>query len=469
MSAMMTLHQATQWMPGARLVGENKVVVLRVHTDTRTVEPGDLFVALQGERYDANEFLQEAQQRGAVGVVCHAGLRADLYPAGLPRIEVADTKAALQSLATTWRARFTLPVIAVTGSNGKTTVTQMLAAILEAQCPGGAALATRGNFNNDIGVPLTLLRLRAGHRMAVVELGMNHQGEIATLAAMAQPTVALVNNAQREHLEFMQTVQAVARENGSVVASLPADGVAVVPADGAFTALWQDLAGPRRGGRFAPVGWGAPGGEHWGGTHWEHGGWQVRAQGMGVHLHYRLSIAGRHNVKNSLAAAACALAAGVSASAVEQGLQAFQPVKGRSRALEIAEQERTGTPVGGTYTAKPGSVRAAIDVLADLPGPRILVLGDMGEVGHEGPAFHAEAGRYALAKGIDQLLAHGNLVRSAVDVFPGARHFESMDELNDAVLAGLPHASSVLVKGSRFMRMERVVEAVVAHFSNGEP
>ncbi len=469
MSAMMTLHQATQWMPGARLVGENKVVVLRVHTDTRTVEPGDLFVALQGERYDANEFLQEAQQRGAVGVVCHAGLRADLYPAGLPRIEVADTKAALQSLATTWRARFTLPVIAVTGSNGKTTVTQMLAAILDAQCPGGGALATRGNFNNDIGVPLTLLRLRAGHRMAVVELGMNHPGEIATLAAMAQPTVALVNNAQREHLEFMQTVQAVARENGSVIASLPADGVAVVPADDEFTALWQDLAAPRRCVRFALSGGDSQDEMHCVETHWEHGGWQVRAQGMGAHLHYRLSIAGRHNVKNSLAAAACALAAGVSASAVEQGLQAFQPVKGRSRALEIAVQGRERTLVDDTYNANPDSVRAAIDVLADLPGPRILVLGDMGEVGHEGPAFHAEAGRYALAKGIDQLLAHGNLVRSAVDVFPGARHFESMDELKDAVLAGLPHASSVLVKGSRFMRMERVVEAVVAHFSNGEP
>ena len=468
MSAMMTLHQATQWMPGARLVGENKVVVLRVHTDTRTIEPGDLFVALKGERYDANDFLQEAQQRGAVGVVCHAGLRADLYPAGLPRIEVADTKAALQSLATTWRARFTLPVIAVTGSNGKTTVTQMLAAILEAQCPGGAALATRGNFNNDIGVPLTLLRLRAGHRMAVVELGMNHPGEIATLAAMAQPTVALVNNAQREHLEFMQTVQAVARENGSVIASLPADGVAVVPADDEFTPLWQDLAAPRRCVRFALSGGDSQDEMHCVETHWEHGGWQVRAQGMGAHLHYRLSIASRHNVKNSLAAAACALAAGASAAAVEQGLQAFQPVKGRSRALEIAVQGRERTLVDDTYNANPDSVRAAIDVLADLPGPRILVLGDMGEVGHEGPAFHAEAGRYALARGIDQLLAHGDLVRSAVDVFPGARHFESMDELNDAVLAGLPHASSVLVKGSRFMRMERVVEAVVAHFSNGE-
>jgi len=468
MSAMMTLHQATQWMPGARLVGENKVVVLRVHTDTRTIEPGDLFVALQGERYDANNFLQEAQQRGAVGVVCHAGLRADLYPAGLPRIEVADTKTALQSLAAAWRARFELPLIAVTGSNGKTTVTQMLAAILDAQCPGGGALATRGNFNNDIGVPLTLLRLRAGHRMAVVELGMNHPGEIATLAAMAQPTVALVNNAQREHLEFMQTVQAVARENGSVIASLPADGVAVVPADDEFTALWQDLAAPRRCVRFALSGGDSQDEMHCVETHWEHGGWQVRAQGMGVHLHYRLSIAGRHNVKNSLAAAACALAAGVSASAVEQGLQAFQPVKGRSRALEIAVQGRERTLVDDTYNANPDSVRAAIDVLADLPGPRILVLGDMGEVGHEGPAFHAEAGRYALAKGIDQLLAHGNLVRSAVDVFPGARHFESMDELKDAVLAGLPHASSVLVKGSRFMRMERVVEAVVAHFSNGE-
>ena len=457
MSAMMTLQQAAAWLPGAQLHGDGSVSVLRVHTDTRTVEAGDLFVALKGERYDANEFLRDAQQRGAVAVVCHAGLDSACLPEGLARIEVPDTKAALQALAKAWRAQFTLPVIAVTGSNGKTTVTQMLASILDAQCPNGAALATRGNLNNDIGLPLTLLRLRASHRMAVVELGMNHPGEIALLANMAQPTVALVNNAQREHLEFMQTVHAVAEENGSVLSALPKSGVAVFPADDAFTALWQDLAAPRKVALFALTQAGA---------HWARGAWQVQAQVSGVHLNYTLSIAGQHNVKNSLAAAACALAAGASPEAVEQGLQAFVPVKGRSRALEMVVDGRERTLIDDTYNANPDSVRAAIDVLAELPGPRLLVLGDMGEVGHEGPAFHAEAGRYAKAKGIEHLLALGELARVAVDVFPGAQHFATVDGLNDAVMALVPHVGSMLVKGSRFMRMERVVESVVAHFSS---
>jgi len=468
MSAMMTLQQATQWMAGARLIGDGAVPVQRIHTDTRTVEPGDLFVALKGERFDANAFLSEAQLRGAVAVICHADLDAVRLPAGLPRIEVQDTMLALQALATGWRAQFDLPLIAVTGSNGKTTVTQMLASILDAQCPDGTSLATRGNFNNDIGVPLTLLRLRPTHRMAVVELGMNHPGEIAVLAGMAKPTVALVNNAQREHLEFMQTVRAVAAENGSVIAALGPQGVAVIPADDEFSALWQDLASPRRVVRFALDMPAADDVLSCSQAHWSHGGWQVRAQGLGVALNYRLNIAGRHNVKNSLAAATCALAAGVTSQAVERGLQNFVPVKGRSRAMEIAVQGRERTVVDDTYNANPDSVRAAIDVLAELPGPCMLVLGDMGEVGQEGPAFHAEAGRYAYAKGIDQLLTLGELTQSATDVFPGARHFDSVEDLNDAVLTGLPHVGSMLVKGSRFMRMERVVESVVAHFSIGE-
>ena len=467
MSTMMALQFAAACLPGSRLVGDAATQVVRVHTDTRTIEFGDLFIALRGERYDANAFLADAQGRGAAAVVCLAGLPDSSYPAGLPRIEVTDTLVALQTLAAAWRAQFSLPLIAVTGSNGKTTVTQMLASILETECPGGTSLATRGNLNNDIGVPLTLLRLRASHRMAVVELGMNHPGEIALLAAMAQPTVALVNNAQREHLEFMQTVQAVAQENGAVIASLTPAGVAVFPSDDTFTPLWQDMAAPRRTACFAL----APSYDHellgCQSAHWEGGGWTVHARGIGVELNFRLSIAGRHNVQNALAAAACALAAGVSAAAVEQGLQAFVPVKGRSRAFALSVLGRECTVVDDTYNANPDSVRAAIDVLADLPGPRLLVLGDMGEVGHEGPMFHAEAGRYAFAKGIERLFAIGSLSQAVADVFPDARHFDSVEALNDAVLAALPHAKSMLVKGSRFMRMERVVESVVAHFSNG--
>ena len=257
MTLLMTLAQARSLLPDAVLVGDDSVVITRVHTDTRTIEPGDLFVALRGARFDANDMLHEARAKGAAAVLCHAGLSASAYPADLPRLEVADSKQALATLATGWRAQFRIPVIAVTGSNGKTTVTQMVASILHAHAPNGAALATVGNFNNDIGVPLTLLRMRAQHRIAVVELGMNHPGEIAVLAAMAQPTVALVNNAQREHLEFMHTIEAVARENGSVLASLPADGVAVFPADDEYVAVWRAVSGARAVSTFTAADAGA--------------------------------------------------------------------------------------------------------------------------------------------------------------------------------------------------------------------
>jgi UDP-N-acetylmuramoyl-tripeptide--D-alanyl-D-alanine ligase len=460
MSAMLNLSQIIPWLTGAHLVGARYAMVLRVHTDTRTIAPGDLFVALKGDRFDANEFLAEALARGAVAAICHAGASAQVQ--GLPCIEVPDTKIALGELATAWRRQFNIPLIAVTGSNGKTTVTQMLASILNCGCPYGQTLATQGNLNNDIGVPLTLLRMRAAHKMAVVELGMNHPGEIAALARMAQPTVALVNNAQREHLEFMHTVEAVAQENGAVIAALDAQGVAVFPSDDSYSAVWLSLAGQRRVATFSLEQTPSSTGLFCAQAQWDTGAWEVHAQGLGVDLRYRLAIAGKHNVKNSLAAAACALSAGVSVQAVEQGLGAFSPVKGRSRALPIQWAGRDITLVDDTYNANPDSVRSAIDVLAGLPSPRLLVLGDMGEVGLEGPQFHAEAGRYAQTQGIEQVLTFGALARHAADSCAGARHCSAMAELNAAVLDLLPAVNSVLVKGSRFMRMERVVEAVVA-------
>ena len=468
MKPMMPLQSALHWLQHAQLVGDGHVAVQRVHTDTRTIAPGDLFVALAGEKFDANTLLHEAAAKGAAALICKAGLVSGAYPA-IPRVEVPDTAAALRALATGWRRVFSIPVIAVTGSNGKTTVTQMLASILNAHAPDGGSLATQGNLNNEIGVPLTVLRLRVGQHIAAIEMGMNHPGEIATLAAIAQPTVALVNNAQREHMEFMKTVRAVAEENGAVIAALPASGVAVFPADDEYTAVWQALAGQRRQVTFSLD-------SHHGNdalgcvaAHWVGGAWQVHAQGMKQDLQFTLRIAGRHNVKNALAAAACALAAGVSAQAVVQGLEAFEPVKGRSRALALPVAGRMRTLVDDTYNANPDSVRAAIDVLAELPGPRLLVLGDMGEVGHEGPAFHAEAGRYAKARGIERLFAMGAQARLAADAFEQARHFESVDDLNNAVLAELPHMSSLLVKGSRFMRMERVVDALRASLPQEAP
>ncbi|MFT3718143.1 UDP-N-acetylmuramoyl-tripeptide--D-alanyl-D-alanine ligase [Pseudorhodoferax sp.] len=453
---MMTLQQALAWIPGGALRGDGATAVARVHSDTRTLAAGDLFVAIRGERFDANAMLAEARAAGAAAALCHPGASGGFAAHGLPCIEVGDTVAALGRLARGWRAQFALPLIAVTGSNGKTTVTQMTASILRAHA-GTAAFATQGNLNNDIGLPLTLLRLRAEHAVGVVELGMNHPGEIAALAAIAQPTVALVNNAQREHMEFMATVEAVARENGAVIAALPAAGRVVVPAADDFTPLWRQLAGGREVLAF---------GLDAGGlaevtaddARWDEGAWQLRVRTPQGGFGCSLRIAGRHNVLNALAATACAQAAGVPLAAIAQGLSTFEPVQGRSRALALPGG---GTLVDDSYNANPDSVAAAIAVLAALPGPRLLVLGDMGEVGEAGPRLHAEAGEQARAAGIEHLLALGAQTAGTVAAFgAGARHFGDVQALVEAARALRPAVASVLVKGSRFMRMERVVQAL---------
>lgn len=455
---LMTLGQAAAMLPGATLKGDPALALRRVHTDTRTLAPGDLFVALQGERFDAHDFLPAARAAGAVAALAQRGLDA----AGLPGLQVDDSLAALQQLATAWRATQQLPLIAVTGSNGKTTVTQMLASILRAAW-GDEALATAGNLNNHIGVPLTVLRLN-GHRAAVVELGMNHPGEIAALAAIAQPTVGLINNAQREHQEFMHTVEAVARENASVLAALPADGVAVFPADDAFTALWRELAAGRRCLGFALDG----DADVTADATWQTDHWQLRLRTPAGAAALDLHIAGRHNVKNALAATAAALAAGVPLPAVVQGLGAFRPVSGRSQVRPLQRGGLALTLIDDTYNANPDSVRAAIDVLAALPGPRWLLLGDMGEVGDQGPRFHTEVGGHARASGIEQLWCAGAMAREAAVAYgPAARHFDSVA----ALIAALPEAPafrSVLVKGSRFMKMEQVVAALQAADGEGK-
>ena len=464
MSTKMTLQQVAGWLGQADGIlpdtTSGSLAIRRVHTDTRSIEPGDLFVALRGERFDANDFLAQARDKGAVAAICQGdGAATKLAQAGLAGLVVPDARLALGQLATQYRAQRDLALIGITGSNGKTTVTQMVAAVLRAW-QGDAALATQGNLNNDIGVPLTLLRLTPAHVIAVVELGMNHPGEIAVLSAMAQPTVALVNNAQREHLEFMATVAAVADENGAVISALPTDGVAVFPADDAFAAVWAGLAGTRRSLCFAAAQ--QPGAAVYPlQATWSGAAWQVRAATPAGELHYSLHIAGAHNVKNSLAAVACALAGGVPLQAIAQGLTAFEPVKGRSRAYLLAHRGRSITVVDDSYNANPDSVSAAIDVLADLPGPHLLVLGDMGEVGDQGPAFHAEALQYALAKNIQKVLVTGTTLAQAAMKFESIEIHAEMPDLQAAVLAALPEVASVLVKGSRFMKMERVLQVLV--------
>jgi UDP-N-acetylmuramoyl-tripeptide--D-alanyl-D-alanine ligase len=451
---MMTLERALPMVPSARLVGDGSQVFTRVHSDTRTIQPGDLFVALKGERFDANDFLAEAKARGAVAALASRGLR----EAGLSGLEVSDSKLALGHLAAGWRVQFTLPLIAVTGSNGKTTVTQMIASILRAWCADDA-FATVGNLNNDIGLPLTLLKLRAAHRIGVVELGMNHPGEIKYLAKLTGPTVALVNNAQREHLEFMETVEAVARENGSVLQALGAEGVAVFPADDEHAPVWCKLASSRRQMTFALSGRA----DVIAASQWLGDRWSVLAQTPSGSVAFSLSIAGQHNVKNALAATTCALAAGVPLPAISQGLTDFAPVSGRSRSMQLRLPGHTLMLVDDSYNANPDSMQAAIDVLADLPAPRLLVMGDMGEVGDKGPQFHREAGEHARARGIDRLFTLGDQSEHAAATFGAARRFGEIDDLIAAVLADLPDCRSVLVKGSRFMKMERVVHAIADH------
>ena len=458
-----SLHTLLPRLTGAQTVGAPSGHMLRVHTDSRSLRPGDLFVALRGDAFDAHHFLPQAAAAGAVAAVAEQGLA----EAGLPGVQVPDSRRALGELATLWRAQFRLPLIAVTGSNGKTTVTQMLASILRAAVGGQGedALATQGNLNNDIGVPLTLLRLQPHHRLAVVELGMNHPGEIEVLAAMAQPTVALVNNAQREHQEFMGTVEAVAHENGAAIAALPADGVAVFPSDDAHTAVWRAQAAGRRTLTFSDTDAAADVRGH---ACWQGLGWQMTLHTPAGDATCQLNVAGRHNVRNALAACACALAAGVPLSAVVQGLEAFRAVQGRSHALALNCPAGLLTVVDDSYNANPDSVLAAIDVLASLPAPRTLVLGDMGEVGDQAQAFHVEVLRHALASGLDTVLCTGThmadgwaALRTADAALAGRiTHAPDMAALMLQALKSAGRGGSVLVKGSRFMKMERVVQAL---------
>jgi UDP-N-acetylmuramoyl-tripeptide--D-alanyl-D-alanine ligase len=447
------------WVSQSAVVGNTADVAFDgVSTDSRQVAAGNLFVALRGDRFDAHDFVADVAARGVAAVVV------ERVPPGLPvpALVVPDTRIALGEIAAFWRRQFSLPVIGVTGSNGKTTVKEMIAAILAAAVGADQVLATRGNLNNDIGVPLTVFRLHDAYRAAVIELGMNHPGEIAAITAIAQPAVGLVNNAQREHQEFMASVEAVAKENGSVIAGLPADGVAVFPADDPYTGLWRAYAGQRKTMTFG-----------FGNEADVRCEFQVNDFGSdlsitacGKHFEVKLSAAGEHNVRNALAATACALAVGIAEDAVVRGLQAFAPVNGR---LQRKTAKSGALVIDDTYNANPDSVRAAIDVLSNAAAPRVLVLGDMGEVGDQGPQFHVEIGDYARQRGIEHLLTLGQLAAHASSAFgSGARHFDDIDAINQAAEALVSTGTTALVKGSRFMKMERVIRHLVDTQDQGQ-
>jgi UDP-N-acetylmuramoyl-tripeptide--D-alanyl-D-alanine ligase len=452
MEAMMDMREAARGT-GGEARGANARFAA-VSSDTRTIAQGALFIALRGERFDGHEFLAAARARGAVAAMVDRGAPAARGDAPLPLLVVDDTRLGLGRLAAYWRDKFTLPLIAVTGSNGKTTVKEMIAAILSEQAGPGRAYATPGNLNNDIGVPLTLLGLRARHSFAVVELGMNHAGETAYLAAIVRPSVALVNNAQREHQEFMHSIEDVAREHGAVFSALPANGVAVINADDSYAGYWRRVCAPRTVLDFGIDRPAAVGGRY-----------ALRDFGSDIVLRLpqgeapvSLQAAGVHNVRNALASAAAAAAAGVGLDAIVRGLAAFRPVGGR---LQKKEAKRGAVVLDDSYNANPDSVIAAIDVLARAAGQKFLVLGDMAEVGAQGAAFHAEIGRHARARGIDRLFLLGASCTHAAAAFgEGARHYSDIDALLAELEPGLAPGVTVLVKGSRFMRMERVVQAL---------
>jgi UDP-N-acetylmuramoyl-tripeptide--D-alanyl-D-alanine ligase len=425
----------------------------RVTTDTRALEAGDLFVALKGERFDGHDFVADALRRGAAAALVDDARASDFAGA---LVAVPDTLQALGALAAHWRRRFDLPVVAISGSNGKTSTKEMLAAIFRAAVGPERVCATSGNLNNAIGVPLTVLTLRAHHRLAAFELGMNHRGETRELCAIVAPTIALVTNAQREHQEFMRSVAEVAQEHADAIAALRRGGIAVFNADDAHAEVWRTAA---RGAGASVTSFGIERGADVTGTfvlYPERSDVVVRTPETSFTV--SLQVPGRHMIANALAAAAAARAAGVAHDAIARGLASFRPVAGR---LVPRKGVHGAIVIDDTYNANPDSVRAAIDVLASTPGERWLVLGDMGEVGEQGPAFHREVGAYARDHGIARLFAVGALAREAADAFgKGAAHHDSVDALAAALAPMAAGGVTVLVKGSRFMRMERVVASL---------
>ncbi len=440
-----TVLQGTLRGPDAEFAG--------VSTDTRTLKRGDLFVALVGPHFDGHGFVNEAAGKGAIGALVSRTLETDVAT-----VQIADTRLGLGQLAAHWRRQFPIPVIAVTGSNGKTTVKNMIAAILGET---GPVLATQGNLNNDIGVPLTLLRLKPGDRHAVIEMGMNHPGEIDYLTKLARPTIALINNAAAAHLAGLGSVEAVARAKGEIYAGLAADGIAVINADDAYADLWRELAAPHRVITFGldrPADVSAE--------------YQLDAGGGTIHLNtphggisMRLSLLGRHNVMNALAASSASLAAGASLADIQAGLEKLKSVSGR---LEVKRGRNGARVLDDTYNANPGSLAAGVEVLKAASGERVLVLGDMGELGDAARDIHRRVGLLAKSLGIEHLYAVGELTLDAVEAFgKGAQHFTSHEALIKSLRACLHGRMTVLVKGSRLMKMERVVAGIIEEEHNG--
>ena len=437
---------------GGRLSGADGAFT-DVVSDSRTLAPGQLFVALRGPHFNGHEFIAAAAQAGAAGALVETA-----QSLALPQIVVADTEAALARAARAWRGDFRGPLVGVAGSNGKTTAKEMTAAILG---EAGSCLATRGNLNNHIGVPLTLLRLTPEHRFAVIEMGANHAGEVAALAAIARPSIGMITNAGAEHLEGFGSLEGVARAEGEMVAGLAAAETAVINADDEFAELWRGLTrarvvtfGVQRSADFSAS--------------------EVRSSvaAEGFRTRFRLTapqgsaaielhLGGAHNIANALAAAAAAASAGATLAQIAAGLTRVRAVSGR---LQFKQTSGGAWLIDDSYNANPSSVRAAIEVLSSLAGRRWLVLGDMAELGSFARDAHADIGEFARALGVERLYATGPLSAQAVASFgAGAQWFADGGALTAALTGALETAGPevrLLIKGSRFNRLERLVAAL---------
>ena len=451
MSNCLSLDDLLKPLQGQRLGGDARFSA--VSTDTRSLSKGDLFVALQGPNFDGHRFIGEAAAKGAVAAVVARDIETDL-----PLLRVADTRRALGRLAALWRETFPRPLVAVTGSNGKTTVKEMIAAILGQR---GTVLATRGNLNNDIGVPLTLLRLQDEQYM-VVEMGANHPGEIGYLSRIARPDVALITNAGAAHLEGFGDLDGVARAKGEIVEGLGPEGVFVVNGDSPHLELWRELAGERR---LVTFGFHSPADVRADPEamrmHWDSTGFHVSCPVFTPEgeISVTLALAGRHNLMNALAAIAAARAVGATAEEIVAGLLTVRPVKGR---LCLRSGRQPYRVIDDSYNANPDSVAAAIAVLAEAPGERWLVLGDLAELGGAGRAMHRVLGEQARSAGVEHLFAVGDASAEAAAGFgEGGEAFGDQAALIATLRHELPVGATVLVKGSRSAAMDRVVDALV--------
>ena len=447
-----TLTRLTEALSGLvkEVRGASGRTFTQIATDSRTIGQGEVFLALRGEKFDGHAHAAEAVTKGAAALIVEEAIDTDI-----PQIIVRDTREAYGALARAWRSQFAIPLISVVGSNGKTTTTQMIACILrEAVASEAASLATEGNFNNEVGVPRMLLRLTSETKIAVIEAGMNHSGEMARLASWVRPTVAVVTNAQREHQAYIDGVAGSARENGLMVVALSAKGTAVLPLTDPSLKIWFDYA-RARGCSVLTYAANADGAY----VKAFRQGEKLVIQTPSQSIETTLAMAGDHAVHDAAAAAAASLAAGVSLESIARGLAAFRPIKGRGRMYRLANGS---VLIDESYNANPDSMRAAIDVLSQMPAPRVLVAGEMGELGEMSSQYHAEIVKYARSKGIEGLLTTGEAFRDSTMLFgAGSFYYETREALGVALFKALDKPCSVLVKASHYVGLDAIVKAIL--------